>query len=151
MNRFFGMKWWLILIIYILLDVGAAGIGMGIPFFCIMLGFPTGWFLARRYLSLHDGIQPALSKILRDAFISSGITFAVMAAIWALALPVLFGAESDIADFGIPMILFEPRLSLIGWLVLMVFISPFLQLLSIIFTAYLTLIRQLRPSRKTGS
>ena len=150
MNRFLTAKWWLVLLTYILLDVGAAGIGMGVPIFCIMLGFPTGWFLARRYLSLHEGIQPALSKILRDSLIFSGITFAIVAAIWSLALPMLSAAEWDIVNFGIPLILYEPKLSLVGWLVLMILVSPFLQLLSIVFAAYLSLNARLKPKPSAG-
>ena len=37
---------------------------------------------------------------------------------------------------GIPLILYDPRWSFIGWMVLMIIISPFLQLLTIIFASF---------------
>jgi hypothetical protein len=35
-------------LIYIIIDVLCVGIGMGVPFFSIILGFPVGWYLAKR-------------------------------------------------------------------------------------------------------
>ena len=48
---------------------------------------------------------------------------------------------------GHPFILYDPKISFIGWLVLMMFISPFLQLLTTIFGSYLTLLRWLKSNR----
>lgn len=45
------------------------------------------------------------------------------------------------------MILYEPQISFIGWLGLMIVVSPFLQLLLTVFGAYLTVLWWLR----TGS
>jgi len=63
----------------------------------------------------------------------------LMLGIWGRTIPMLFEPHSDFANFGHPMILFDPRLSFIGWLVLMIIISPFLQLMTSIFSAFIAL------------
>lgn len=150
MERFFKLGWWIVLLIFIFADAIAAGMGMGVPVFCVLLGFPTGWYLARRHLLLHPEIKDALGAVLRDSLITSGITFLFMAVLWGRTIPMLFDPASDFANFGIPMILFDARLSFIGWLVLMIFISPFLELLTTVFAAYLTVIRRLRIKSRQG-
>jgi hypothetical protein len=112
---------------------------MGVPFFCILLGFPAGWYIARLAIQENAALRLMLRKGLRYAVFCSLITFALMAAIWGMAVSMLFDAGADLANSGIPMILFEPRASFIGWLVLMVFVSPMLQLLAVIFGVYVTL------------
>jgi len=44
------------------------------------------------------------------------------------------------------MILYEPKASFIAWLVLMIFISPFLQLLATVFGGYMALVFHSRES-----
>jgi hypothetical protein len=61
-----------------------------------------------------------------------------MAAIWGRTSILLLGENTDFADFGHPMILYDPKISFIGWLVLMIVISPLLQLLTSVFSSYLT-------------
>ncbi len=68
----------------------------------------------------------------------------VLAAIWGPTARMLFDPAADLASFGIPQILYEPRASFIGWLVLMIVISPFLQLLTTLFGAHVTLQWHLR-------
>jgi hypothetical protein len=46
------------------------------------------------------------------------------------------------------MILYEPRASFIGWLVLMILISPVLQMLTTLFGSYLTLLGWLGKEEK---
>jgi hypothetical protein len=48
---------------------------------------------------------------------------------------MLSDPAADIAHFGIPLILYEPVASFIGWIVLMVLISPFLQALAAAFSS----------------
>jgi hypothetical protein len=62
-----------------------------------------------------------------------------MLVIWGPAIALLFDPSSDLANWGIPMILYEPRASFIGWMVLMILVSPFLQLMAMVFSAYLIL------------
>ena len=125
--------------VYALLDTVCAGMGMGVPFFCILLGFPAGWYIARLVIQENAGIRPMLRKPLRYAIFYSLFTVALMAAIWGMTVPMLFNPSADLANFGIPMILYEPRASFIGWLVLMIFVSPLLQLLATVFGTYVTL------------
>jgi hypothetical protein len=130
--------------IYAVLDVIAVGVGMGVPIFAILLGFAVGWFLPVWLLSTQlaaptASLRQLLSRILRWAGASAAWTFLQMAVIWLRTAPMLFDPSIDIAQFGEPMILYEPVPSFIGWIVLMVFISPFLQLLTTAFAAMLRL------------
>jgi hypothetical protein len=59
-----------------------------------------------------------------------------------------FDPQADIAHFGIPFLLYEPRASLVGWLFLMIVISPFLQMLTTVFAGNLTLLILYRKRRK---
>jgi hypothetical protein len=79
-----------------------------------------------------------LRKILSAAALTSAFTILLMALIWASSLAMLFDPAADLANYGIPQILFEPLASFIGWLVLMIFISPALQFLMTLFGAHLT-------------
>lgn len=110
---------------------------MGVPIFCILLGFPVGWIIVRYISVTTTSVPQALWKVLKYSLLSSAITMLFMLVLWGPAIRLLFDPRSDIANFGIPMILYEPLASFIGWIVLMVLISPFLQLLMSIFGAYL--------------
>jgi hypothetical protein len=57
----------------------------------------------------------------------------------------VFDPVADLANFGIPLILYDPTASFIGWLALMIVISPFLQFLMALFGAHLTLLRRQPP------
>lgn len=124
---------------YALLDVIAVGMGMGVPMMPILLGFLVGWFLPRFVSGSPASMRRLLSRILGWAGASAGWTFLQMAVIWLPTVRMLFGPSVDIAEFGEPMILYEPVASYVGWIVLMVFISPFLQLLTTVFGATLRL------------
>jgi hypothetical protein len=52
-----------------------------------------------------------------------------------------FDPAADFENFGHPMILFDPRISFIGWLILMIIISPIVQLMASIFSAFITLMK----------
>jgi len=126
--------------LFIVLDVICIGLGMGVPFFCILLGFVVGWFLVR-YITFKISEPPQVFyKVLQYAGMTCAFTFIAMLVLWAPLSSYLFDPAKDLANTGIPMILYEPQASLIGWIVLMVFISPFLQLLTTLFSAYLSLL-----------
>ena len=128
-------------LIYLVLDVVCAGLGMGVPLICIVLGFPTGIYLTHRALLAVPGTRAAMRRTLILCAAASLVTVLVMLAIWGYAqLPMLFNRGADFAHFGIPFILYDPRASFVGWLVLMVFISPFLQLLMALFGSYVALL-----------
>ena len=121
------------IVTFFVLEVVSIGMGMGVPFFTILLGFPLGWFLPR-FASTTTTLSPQyLATLLKKAITIASVTFVFMALIWLPSLSWLSASDRDIANFGIPMILFSPRASFIGWIVLMVLISPFLQLLMTLF------------------
>jgi len=131
------------LLIYAVLDVLCVGIGMGVPVFCVLLGFPVGWYLARRAMLTAQTAGRVLGAVLKYTIATCAFTFVVMAIIWGPCMVLLFDQGFDLAHFGHPMILFTPKASFIGWLVLMVFVSPCLQLLTTVFAAYLVVLRGL--------
>ena len=119
----------LAIIVYILLDILTIGVGMGVPFFTIIFGFLVGWLLPE-FLALPPDLNlVSLRKLLRAAALSITVSLAVLGVIWLPALSWLGDPARDLAQFGMPLILFEPRASFIGWICLMVLISPFMQFL----------------------
>ena len=140
MGRFLRLNRKAAVVTYVLSDLICVGMGMGVPFFCILLGFPTGWYLARRATIEEAGLEESLRNVLTNAIFSSAITLLLMAAMWGAVVPKAFDATYDFENFGIPMILFDPRASFVGWLILMILVSPFLQLLTTVFAAFVTLL-----------
>jgi hypothetical protein len=126
---------------YIIIDMICAAAGMGVPVFCILLGFPLGWYITKRTLVSQTDPALMLNRILKHSFLAATFTFVVMFLIWVRAIFMFFDPRADFQNFGHPFILYDPKVSLIGWLVLMIIISPFLQLMAAIFTSYLTLMR----------
>jgi hypothetical protein len=74
----------------------------------------------------------------------------MMALLWGLCIPMLFDPTVDLASFGIPLILYEPKASFVGWLVLMIVISPFLQFLMTLFGSHLTVLWWLSSDGGSG-
>ncbi|MFW9878117.1 MAG: hypothetical protein ACFFG0_33980 [Candidatus Thorarchaeota archaeon] len=131
------------IILYLLIDTICVGGGMGVPIFCILLGFPLGWYIAKRIIVSTKNSHLINHRIFKLAFWTSAFTFLQMIIIWGIwgrMIPMLFNPMSDFKNFGMPLILFNPKASFIGWFILMIFISPFLQLLTTIFAAFMTLI-----------
>jgi hypothetical protein len=143
MNRLFRLKRGWAWSAYLVVDIICVGMGMGVPIFCILLGFAVGWFIARMVTARHEAMREILGRILRYAVVSSACSGGLMVVIWGRCVPMLFDPASDLANFGIPLILYDPTASFIGWLVLMMVISPFLQLLTTLFAAYVTLLEWL--------
>ena len=137
--------------LYMVLDTICAGMGMGVPIFCILFGFLVGWYNARMLTATATPIEQTLKKLLLYAVTTCAFTFLLMAVIWARIIPMLWDPSADLANFGIPMILYDPRASFIGWLVLMIVISPCLQLLTTIFASHVMLIAWTRRSHRQGS
>jgi hypothetical protein len=144
MRRLFALKPGWALGVYVVLDTICVGMGMGVPIFCILFGFVVGWFIVRYVTATTVDIRRVLTKVLLYGAVTSAYTFMVMAVIWGRCVSMLFDAGADFANFGMPLILYDPKASFIGWLVLMIGISPFLQLLATVFGAYLTLLHWLR-------
>jgi hypothetical protein len=144
MISLFKVKLGWALLIFLVLDTLCVGMGMGVPIFCILFGFPVGWVVAALVTSRTRVMQDVLNRILLYALIASAFTFLVMVIIWGPVSTMLLDPSADLANFGIPMILYSPMASFIGWLALMMIVSPFLQLLMMLFGAYLGLLYWLR-------
>ncbi len=149
MDRIFKVDIKIVFMIFVILDIFCVGLGMGVPFLCILFGFPIGWYSVKRIIinSNQGKVNFILKKTLRYALVTSIFTFLVMTILWGRTVPMLFDPNTDFVNFGIPFIIYEPKLSFIGWLFLMIFISPFLQLLTTIFTSYLTLLKWLKDNK----
>ena len=123
------------LLAFLLLDLLAVGAGMGVPIFAIPFGFLTGWYAPSVLAETAPDLRSLLRRCVAAALLTSAFTFLLMLLIWGSAAGMLFDPAADIANFGIPMILYEPVASFIGWIVLMVVLSPFLQALAAAFAS----------------
>jgi uncharacterized protein YacL len=135
-----------VIILYILIDIICAGAGMGVPIFCILSGFPLGWYITKRVSASTEQLYQRYNNIYKYSLFAAIFTFIVMLIVWGSAILIHIHSASDIQNFGHPYILFDPKTSFIGWLILMIIISPFLQLLVTIFAAFITLNRSERNS-----
>jgi hypothetical protein len=133
--------------IFVVMDLLCVGMGMGVPFFNILFGFPVGWYIARRSTVATENLKDVMNGVYIYAVITSIVTFAIMSIIWGRTILMLFDFGADFQNFGIPLILYDPKISFIGWIVLMILVSPFLQLLSTIFASYLTLMKWLKNGK----
>ena len=141
MKRLIELRTKVVIILYILIDLICVGAGMGVPIFCILLGFPLGWYITNRVAASTEQLYQKYQKIFKFSFLAAIFTFLIMLIVWTSAILINIDSSSDIRNFGHPYILYDPETSFIGWLILMIIISPFLQLLTTIFGAYITLIR----------
>jgi hypothetical protein len=140
MDRILRLNTRIAFVIFVIVDTLCVGLGMGVPILCILFGFVVGWYIARRATLATANIKDLFRKIFVQAIVTSTFTFVVMSAIWGRTIVMLFDPSADFQNFGHPFILYDPKISFIGWLVLMIFISPFLQLLTTIFGSFLTLL-----------
>lgn len=134
-----------IIVLYVLVDIICVGTGMGVPIFCILLGFPLGWYITKRISVSRKSSYMLYRQVLKWSFLASAFTFLQMIFIWGIwagMILALFNPSFDFRNFGHPFILYDPKVSFIGWLILMLFISPFLQLLTTIFASFVTLVRK---------
>jgi hypothetical protein len=139
MHKVLELPLWWALGLYLVADIVAVAMGMGVPIFCIVLGLPVGWWVGSRLAAQPPSWKSLLDRVLLWAAATSAVTCLFMAILWGPCILKLRLPESELADFGIPMILYRPRASLIGWLVLMIVVSPFLQFLVTLFGAHLGL------------
>lgn len=135
--------------LFILLDIFCIGMGMGVPFFCILLGLPIGWFIIQYITTRTSQVKKVFQQTLIYAAITSAVTLVGMCLIWLPMSSMLFDPGNDLSTTGVPLILYEPRASFIGWLALMIIISPVLQLFVTLFGSHLTLLAWLGKNSKT--
>jgi hypothetical protein len=139
MRKLIHMKIGWAIALYLFLVLLATGAGMGVPFFNILLGLPVGWWLVMRLSAQTADPHKLMGKLLLWSAVTASASMLAMAIIWMPTFLMLFDPTADLANFGIPMVLFEPRASFIGWLGLMVVFSPFLQMLFSLLAAQVTL------------
>jgi hypothetical protein len=135
MSTLLARKYLVPLLAFLLLDLLAVGAGMGVPLFAILFGFVVGWFAPSVLAATASDLRQLLRRSLVTALLTSAFTLLLMLLIWGPAAKMLFDPQADIANFGIPLILYEPLASFIGWLMLMVFVSPVLQALAAAFAS----------------
>jgi hypothetical protein len=140
-RRFYALRRWQALVLLALLEIFCVGAGMGVPAFVILLGFPVGWWLGRRATLDQPTSAMGLRDVLRAALVPSAATLVLMAAIWLPQLRMLADPAFDAAQWGIPLWLYTPMASFVGWMVLMVVVSPVLQLLATVFGAAIAMSR----------
>jgi hypothetical protein len=127
------------IIAYVLIDVACVGLGMGVPIFCILFGFFVGWYIAKKHFSPGKKFDEGYRKTLKIALLSVFFTFLQMVVVWWEGVTMLFNPKSDFKNFGHPFLLYDPLVSFVGWLVLMIVLSPLLQLLMTIFASFVFL------------
>ena len=147
MSRILRIGRWRAYGIFIVLDTICVGMGMGVPVFCILLGFVVGWYITRAAVVQTEAVEDVVRKFLPHAMATAGYTFVLMAVLWGRWLVILFDSSTDYATLGIPMILLEPKASFIGWEALMILISPCLQVLTTLFGSHIALLTWLRRQK----
>ncbi|MGC9395936.1 MAG: hypothetical protein ACP5J4_13915 [Anaerolineae bacterium] len=151
MKKLFTLRPFALLGVYTFLNIICIGMGMGVPFFCILFGLPVGWYIVKRLTAEQAEMRDIFRKVLLFAAIAAAVTFLGMLLIWGpLTVKSLSDPTTDFVETGVPMILYEPKASFIGWIVLMVIISPGLQLLTTIFASHLTLLAWLNEEDRTS-
>ena len=144
MNRILRLNTKTAFAIFVVVDLVCVGVGMGVPLACILFGFLVGWYIAKRATIATANMRDVFREVFAQAIVTAAFTFVVMSLIWGRTIVMLFDPSADFQNFGHPFILYDPKISFIGWLVLMILISPFLQLLTTIFGSYLTLLHWLK-------
>ncbi|MBN1316980.1 MAG: hypothetical protein JXA42_15980 [Anaerolineales bacterium] len=135
---------------FALLDLFCTGAGMGVPIFCILFGLPVGWYITQRVTLAKFPVREMIGKILGWGAMAAAFTLLLMGILWGPSLTMLFDPQADLVNFGIPQILYTPKASFVGWMVLMILISPFLQFLMIVFGSNISLLWLLRREGNTG-
>lgn len=136
-----------------LLDVFLIGLGMGVPVFAIFLGFGVGWWLARRPAPAtavpDDPVRVRARSLLLAGGALAAASLLVLLAVWGPSLGNAFDPGFDAAEWGIPLILYTSRASVVGWYALMLLISPLLQLMAVLAGGVVGL--ALPASREAGT
>ena len=138
----------IILVMYILLDAFFIACGMGVPVFNIIFGFYIGRYIVRRASINTRSFTEIYRKTTLYALITSAATFIGMLLIWTPKALLLTNPETNYEKVGVPMILFDPKASFLAWLFLMIFIAPFLQLLTTIFSSFFAIKAKYIKARK---
>jgi len=125
------------IIFVIVFNIALTGLGMGVPIFNILLSLPFGYYLNK---GSKEEQKQRLQRVLKVSLFLSGLTLLLMLVIWLPALKWLTDPALDVANFGHPFWLYDPEISFMGWIALMVFVSPILQMLGLVFGGVLAIL-----------
>lgn len=148
MGRIMEIRFAWIAVVYVLLDLLCVALGTGVPIFCILLGVVVGWYVVERCGAAGVAEGEMLRTAVSVGFATSALTFVAMGLVWGPSLGLAFSEGSNLAGLGMPLLLYDAKASFIAWLVLMIVISPLLQVLMTLFGAHLALTARL--TRATG-
>jgi len=136
-----------------LLDVFLIGLGAGVPVLAILFGLGVGWWAARSALAGSppeaDIPREALRALAFSALALAAVSFLVLLVLWGPAALTAFDPAVSASEWGIPLILYSSGASKIGWLVLMLVVSPVLQFMAVMTGGVLRF--AIRPGRKAAS
>jgi hypothetical protein len=135
MRKYFSRKYLFPILAFCIIDLIAIGAGMGVPIFAILFGFIVGWIAPSIIIPSATNLRQLLRECVFVSLLTSCFTFLVMIILWGPVTRMLLETSADYVNFGIPMILYDPKVSFIGWIILMIFISPILQLLATVFSS----------------
>ena len=79
-----------VVILYILIDIICMGMGMGVPIFCILLGFPLGWYITQRVSVSIEQLRQKYYEIFRFSLLAAIFTFILMLVVWGWTIPKFF-------------------------------------------------------------
>lgn len=133
-----GVGWAVVL--FTVADVACVVLGLGVPVFCILLGIPVGWFVVETAAARRLTDREIRSEVLLGGVVTAFLTSVMMALVWGSSAAVLVDGQADPGSLGLPLLFADAKASIIGWLVLMIVVSPGLQLLMTHFGAHLTLL-----------
>ena len=63
MHKFYTIRYWILIVISVLVTIILSGIGMGVPILNILFGFIIGWYAVKRACLLYGNLEERLSKI----------------------------------------------------------------------------------------
>jgi hypothetical protein len=140
MQRILDLRVGWALVLFAFLDLACVVLGMGVPIFCILLGVPVGWFVVETAAARGLTDAETRSEVLLGGVVTAVFTAVAMALVWGPSAALLVDGRTDLAGLGVPLLLNHPLASFVGWLALMILVSPALQLLMTLFGAHLTLL-----------
>lgn len=128
-----------------LLDVFLIGLGMGVPVLAILFGLGVGWWFVGRPPAApaieDDPVRIRARGLLTAAGALAAASLVVLLVVWGSSIGLAFDPDVEAAEWGIPLILYTSQASKIGWLLLMVVVSPALQFMAVVTGGVLRLSR----------
>jgi len=140
MRRILDLRVGWALVVFAFLDLACVALGLGVPIFCILLGVPVGWYVVETAAARRLTESDTRSEVLLGGVVTAVFTSVMMALVWGPSAALLVDGRMDLAGLGVPLLFIDPRVSLVGWLALMIVVSPVLQLLMTLFGAHLTIL-----------